>query len=94
MSLSNFVTTYPPKPYKFFEIFFSFSVKLQNLSCIYTTLWKELIRKSLFAYFQECHRNRKLFRVFLIVCKLNSTYLDITEKLPALFNLPFTFVHQ
>ena len=47
MSLSNFVTAYPPKPYKFFEIFFSFAVKLKNLSCIYTTLWKELIRKSL-----------------------------------------------
>ena len=47
---------------------------------------------TMFAHFQEYHRNRKLFRMFLIVCKLNS--LDITEKLPALFNLPFTFVHQ
>ena len=47
---------------------------------------------TMFAHFQEYHRNRKLFGMFLIVCKLNS--LDITEKLPALFNLPFTFVHQ
>ena len=47
---------------------------------------------TMFAHYQEYHRNRKLFRMFLIVCKLNS--LDITEKLPALFNLPFTFVHQ
>ena len=47
---------------------------------------------TMFAYFQEYQRSRKLFRMFLIVCKLNS--LDITEKLPALFNLPFTFVHQ
>ena len=47
---------------------------------------------TMFAHFQEYHRNRKLFRMFLVVCKLNS--LDIMEKLPALFNLPFTFVHQ
>ena len=47
---------------------------------------------TMFAHFQEYHRNRKLFRMFLIVCKLKS--LDITEKLPALFNLLFTFVHQ
>ena len=38
---------------------------------------------TMFAHFQEYHRNRKLFRMFLIVCKLNS--LDIMEKLPALF---------
>ena len=50
------------------------------------------LKITMFAHFQEYHRNRKLFRMFLIVCKLNS--LDITEKLPALFNLPFTFVHQ
>ena len=49
---------------------------------------------TMFAHFQEYYRNNKLFRVFLIVCKLNSTSLDITEKLPAIFNLPFTFVHQ
>ena len=47
---------------------------------------------TMFAHFKEYHRNRKLFRMFLIDCKLNS--LDITEKLPALLNLPFTFVHQ
>ena len=47
---------------------------------------------TVFAHFQEYHRNRKLFRMVLIVCKLNS--LDVMEKLPALFNLPFTFVHQ
>ena len=49
---------------------------------------------TMFAHFQDYHRNHKLFRVFLIVCKLNSTFLDVTEKLPAIFNLPFTFVHQ
>ena len=47
---------------------------------------------TMFAHYQEYHRNRKLFRMFLIVCKLNS--LDITEKLPAVVNFPFTFVHQ
>ena len=47
---------------------------------------------TVFAHFQEYRRNRKLFRMVLIVCKLNS--LDVMEKLPALFNLPFTFVHQ
>ena len=50
------------------------------------------LKITMFAHFQEYHRNHKLFRMFLIVCKLKS--LDITEKLPALFNLPFTFVHQ
>ena len=40
---------------------------------------------TMFAHFQDYHRNHKLFRVFLIVCKLNSTFLDITEKLPAIF---------
>ena len=49
---------------------------------------------TMFAHFQDYHRNHKLFRVFLIVCKLNSTFLDIMEKIPAIFNLPFTFVHQ
>ena len=50
------------------------------------------VKITIFAHFQEYRRNRKLFRMFLIVCKLNS--LDMTEKLPALFNLPFKFVHQ
>ena len=27
---------------------------------------------TMFAHFQEYHRNRKLFRMFFIVCKLNS----------------------
>ena len=58
----------PPKPYKLFKIFFSFSVKvLQTSSCIYTTLWKELIRKSLQLPIFKNHRNCKLFRMFLIV---------------------------
>ena len=47
---------------------------------------------TMFAHFQEYHRNRKLFRMFLIVCKLNS--LDITDNLPALVNLLFTFLRQ
>ena len=34
---------------------------------------------TMFAHFQEYHRNHKLFGMFLIVCKLNS--LDITDSM-------------
>ena len=41
------------------------------------------LKITMFAHFQEYHRNRKLFRMFLIVCKLNS--LDILRKSYQLF---------
>ena len=47
---------------------------------------------TMFAHFKNITEIVKFLECFNIVCKLNS--LDVTEKLPALFNLPFTFVHQ
>ena len=38
---------------------------------------------TMFAHFKEYHRNRKLFRMFLIDCKLNS--LDIKKKATSSF---------
>ena len=48
------------------------------------------LKITMFAHFQEYHRNRKLFRMFLIMKFIG----HFTEKLPALFNLSLTFVHQ